>query len=195
MLAHAARSAAAKAENNRRIVTPSFLLASAARRSQASAGDDSMPNHDEPPRGPLSGVRVLDLTRVLAGPFCTTLLWELGAEVLKIERPGHGDDTRAFPPFQNGESVYFASINRGKRSIALDLRAPEDRETFERLLAKADVLIENFRPGTMERLGYDWDKLKTFAPQLIYARVSGFGQTGPYRDRRPTISSCRRWAA
>ena len=137
----------------------------------------------ETPRGPLHGVRVLDLTRVLAGPFCTTMLWELGAEVLKIERPGHGDDTRAFPPFLNGESVYFASVNRGKRSIALDLNAAPDRETFEQLLRKADVLVENFRPGTMERLGYDWETLKSFAPSLIYARISGFGQTGPYRDR------------
>ena len=99
------------------------------------------------PRGPLAGVRILDLTRVLAGPFCTTLLWELGAEVLKIEMPGHGDDTRAFPPFLNGESVYFASINRGKRSLALDLKAPEDCAVFEKLLERADVLIENLRPG------------------------------------------------
>ena len=134
------------------------------------------------PRGPLSGVRVLDLSRVLAGPYCTTLLWELGAEVLKIERPGHGDDTRAFPPFQNGESVYFASINRGKRSLALDLRTPKDREVFEALLARADVLVENFRPGTMERLGYDYPTLNNRFPSIIYAAISGFGDTGPYRD-------------
>ncbi len=133
-------------------------------------------------RGPLAGVRILDLSRVLAGPYCTTLLWELGAEVLKIEQPGHGDDTRAFPPFQNGESVYFASINRGKRSLALDLKAPADRETFEALLERADVLVENFRPGTMARLGYDFDALKDRYPRLIYAAVSGFGATGPYRD-------------
>ncbi len=136
-----------------------------------------------PPRGPLAGVRVLDLTRVLAGPFCTMLLWELGAEVLKIEQPGHGDDTRAFPPFQNGESVYFASVNRGKRSIALDLNKAEDRATFEALLAKADVLVENFRPDSMEKMGYGAEVIQTHAPHIIFARISGFGQTGPYRDR------------
>lgn len=134
------------------------------------------------PRGPLAGVRVLDLSRVLAGPYCTTLLWELGAEVLKVEQPGHGDDTRAFPPFVNGESVYFASINRGKRSIALDLKDQDDRATFDALLAKADVLVENFRPGAMERLGYGWDAVHAKHPSLIYAAISGFGQTGPYRD-------------
>ncbi len=136
----------------------------------------------EQPRGPLSGVRILDLTRVLAGPYCTTLLWELGADVLKIEMPGHGDDTRAFPPFQNGESVYFASINRGKRSLALDLKNEEDRKTFEALLERSDVLVENFRPGTMERLGYGYDKVKEKFPDVIYAAISGFGDTGPYRD-------------
>ena len=134
------------------------------------------------PRGPLHGVRILDLTRVLAGPYCTTLLWELGAEVIKIERPGTGDDTRAFPPFLNGESVYFASINRGKRSIALDLTVPGDRAVFEQLLQRADVLVENFRPGTMERLGYGADTVAALAPGVIFASISGFGQTGPYRD-------------
>lgn len=136
----------------------------------------------EEPRGPLSGVRILDLTRVLAGPYCTTLLWELGADVLKIEQPGHGDDTRAFPPFQNGESVYFASINRGKRSLALNLRDDADRQVFEELLGSADVLIENFRPGTMEKLGYAYERLSGKYPSLIYASISGFGHTGPYKD-------------
>ncbi len=136
----------------------------------------------EAPRGPLAGIRVLDLSRVLAGPYCTTMLYELGAEVLKVEQPGHGDDTRAFPPFLNGESVYFASINRGKRSIALDLRAENDRKVFDALLAKADVLVENFRPGTMEKLGYGWEEVHARHPALIYAAISGFGQTGPYRD-------------
>lgn len=136
----------------------------------------------EAPRGPLAGVRILDLTRVLAGPYCTTLLWELGAEVLKIEQPGHGDDTRAFPPFVNGESVYFASINRGKRSLALDLKNADDRVVFERLLERADVLVENFRPGTMERMGYGYEAIKARHPGLIYAAISGFGHTGPYRD-------------
>lgn len=138
--------------------------------------------NQDAPRGPLHGVRVLDLTRVLAGPFCTMLLWELGAQVLKIERPGHGDDTRAFPPFQNGESVYFASVNRGKRSLALDLKDAEDRDTFEQLLETADVLVENFRPGTMEKLGYGADDIAARYPGLIFARISGFGQTGPNRD-------------
>jgi len=136
----------------------------------------------EAPRGPLAGVRVLDLSRVLAGPYCTTLLWELGADVLKIEQPGHGDDTRAFPPFQNGESVYFASINRGKRSLALNLKVDADRAVFEKLLARADVLIENFRPGAMAALGFDYDAVKDRHPGLIYASVSGFGHTGPYRS-------------
>lgn len=136
----------------------------------------------EEPRGPLAGVRVLDLSRVLAGPYCTTLLWELGADVLKIEQPGHGDDTRAFPPFQNGESVYFASINRGKRSLALNLKDDADRAVFEKLLARADVLIENFRPGAMAALGFDYDTVKDRHPGLIYASVSGFGHTGPYRS-------------
>ena len=141
------------------------------------------PTDTPPPRGPLHGIRVLDLSRVLAGPYCTTLLWELGAEVLKVEQPGHGDDTRAFPPFVGGESVYFASINRGKRSIALDLADANDKAVFDALLAKADVLVENFRPGAMERLGYGWEAVHAKYPSLIYAAISGFGQTGPYRDR------------
>ncbi len=136
----------------------------------------------ETPRGPLAGVRVLDLSRVLAGPYCTTLLYELGADILKIEMPGHGDDTRAFPPFKNGESVYFASINRGKRSLALNLKDDGDRAVFEKLLARADVLVENFQPGAMTRLGLDYDSVKARHPQLLYASISGFGHTGPYRD-------------
>lgn len=133
-------------------------------------------------RGPLAGIRILDLSRVLAGPYCTTLLWELGAEVLKIEQPGHGDDTRAFPPFQNGESVYFASINRGKRSLALDLKNAGDREIFEELMERSDVLVENFRPGAMKKLGYDYQSIKDRYPGLIYASISGFGHTGPYSE-------------
>ena len=134
------------------------------------------------PRGPLAGVRILDLSRVLAGPYCTTLLWELGADVLKIEQPGQGDDTRAFPPFQNGESVYFASINRGKRSLALDLKDEGDKQVFEELLGRSDVLVENFRPGAMKKLGLDYAAIKDRYPSLIYASISGFGHTGPYRD-------------
>jgi CoA:oxalate CoA-transferase len=123
---------------------------------------------------------VVDLSRVLAGPYCTMVLADLGARVVKVEHPDHGDDSRAIGPFVDGRSAYFASINRGKESIALDLRADADRAVFERLLARADVLVENFRPGVMARLGYGWDALHARWPSLVYAAVSGFGQTGPY---------------
>lgn len=136
-----------------------------------------------PPLGPLSGVTVIDLTRVLAGPFCTMLLADLGARVIKVEQTGKGDDSRAYGPFINGKSGYFVAQNRGKESIALDLKQDADIALLHRLLAKADVLIENFRPGTMERLGLGWDSLKERYPRLIYAATSGFGQTGPYSDR------------
>jgi CoA:oxalate CoA-transferase len=125
----------------------------------------------------------VDLTRVLAGPFCTLLLADLGARVVKVERPGRGDDARGIGPFVAGRSAYFGSLNRGKESIALDLRAPEDRAVFERLLARADVLVENFRPGVMARLGYGWDALHARHPRLVVAATSGFGQTGPYAQR------------
>lgn len=128
---------------------------------------------------PLSGVTVLDLTHVLAGPFCSHTLQDLGAHVIKVERPGLGDDTRAFPPFLGGESAYFATLNAGKQSIALDLKAPTDRGIFDRLLARADVILENYRPGVMERLGYGWEKLHAKHRRLIYGAVSGFGHTGP----------------
>ena len=133
-------------------------------------------------RGPLNDIVVLDLTRVLAGPFCAMVLADLGARVIKIESP-RGDDSRGFGPFVDGESAYFASLNRGKQSIVLDLKADGDRVIFERLLARADVLLENFRPGTMARLGYGWDVLHARHPRLIYAAVSGFGHTGPHRGR------------
>ena len=129
--------------------------------------------------GPLENVTILDLTHVLAGPYCSMILSDLGARVIKVERPGTGDDTRAFPPFKDGESAYFATINHGKQSIALDLKAPEDRAVFDRLLAQADVLLENYRPGVMQRLGYGWDDLHTRHPRLIYGAVSGFGHSGP----------------
>ncbi len=132
--------------------------------------------------GPLSGVIVVDLTRVLAGPYCTMLLSDLGARVIKVEAP-NGDDSRRFGPFVNGKSGYFASLNRGKESIALDLKSEGDRLLFERLLERADVLVENFRPGTMERLGYGWDELHPRHPRLIYAACSGFGHTGPESHR------------
>lgn len=134
--------------------------------------------------GPLSGLVVLDLTRVLAGPFCTLLLAEQGARVIKIEQPQTGDDARQFGPFVNGQSAYFMSLNRGKESIALNLKDNEDdRKIFDSLLAKADILVENYRPGTMKRWGYDWESLKTRYPRLIMASISGFGQTGPYASR------------
>jgi CoA:oxalate CoA-transferase len=133
---------------------------------------------------PLAGVRVLDLTRVLAGPFCTMLLTDLGAEVVKVERPG-GDDARQYGPFlASGESAYFAGINRGKKSIVLDLKRETNRATFLRLVEKADVVVENYRPGTMEAFGLGGERLRALNPRLVYASVSGFGRTGPYR-RRP----------
>ncbi len=141
-----------------------------------------------PNRGPLAAITVLDLTRVLAGPYCTMVLYDLGARVIKVERPGTGDDARAIGPFvESGgerESVYFLSLNRGKESIALDLKVDADRAVFEQLVARADVLVENYRPGTMEKLGYGWDVLHTRHPRLVYAATSGFGHSGPY-SRRP----------
>ena len=134
--------------------------------------------------GPLSGVTVIDMTRILAGPYCTLLMAELGARVIKVEPPQGGDDARHYGPFTNGKSTYFVSVNRGKESIALDLKAPADKKIFEALLARADVIAENFRPGTMEKLGYGWEQLHPRYPKLIYAAASGFGHTGPY-SRHP----------
>lgn len=136
-----------------------------------------------PHLGPLSGIRVIDLTRVLAGPYCTMNLLDLGAAVTKVETPLGGDDARAFGPFIGDRSAYFMALNRGKRSIALDLKAAADREIFERILGQSDILVENYRAGTMEKLGYGWDSLHARFPKLIYAATSGFGHTGPYSDR------------
>lgn len=133
--------------------------------------------------GPLAGITVIDLTRVLAGPYCTMVLADLGARVIKVESPGAGDDSRGFGPFIEGQSAYFISINRGKESIVLDLKREGDRAIFEDLLAGGDVVIENYRGGTMERLGYGWENLHTRYPRLIYAAASGFGHTGPYAER------------
>ena len=130
-------------------------------------------------KGPLSGILVVDLSRILAGPYCTLLMAEMGARVIKVEPPKGGDDARAYGPFVNGKSTYFASVNRGKESIALDLKSDADRKLFEQLLEKADVVVENFRPGTMEKLGYGWETLHQKYPKLIYASASGFGHTGP----------------
>lgn len=133
--------------------------------------------------GPLDGIKVLDLTRVLAGPYATMLLGDLGADVIKIEQPGTGDESRNFGPFKNGFSLYFMSVNRGKRSLTLNLKSERGQDIFNQLLTHTDVLVENFRPGTMEKLGLDYDTLKASHPSLIYAACSGFGQTGPYAEQ------------
>ncbi|MDP9074649.1 MAG: CoA transferase, partial [Actinomycetota bacterium] len=135
------------------------------------------------PDGPLAGVTVVDLSRVLAGPYCTMILADLGARVIKVEQPEVGDHARHLGPFVNGRSAYFASINRGKESIALDLAGAADRSLFERLLGHADVLVENFKPGTLDRLGYGWETLHRTWPRVVVASLSGFGQTGPYSAR------------
>ncbi|MHA6267690.1 CoA transferase [uncultured Aliiroseovarius sp.] len=132
---------------------------------------------------PLEDITILDLTHVLAGPYCSMVLSDLGAKVIKVEQPGSGDDTRHFPPFRGTESAYFATINRNKQSIALNLKDPADRAILERLLAQVDVVMENFRPGVMDRLGYGWDSLHERFPHLIYGAVSGFGHTGPDAQR------------
>jgi len=123
------------------------------------------------------------LSRVLAGPFCSMLLADMGAEVIKLEVPGRGDDSREFPPFMEGESLYYINLNRGKRSITVNLKSPEGVRLFKELVKRCDVLIENFSPGTMDRLGLGYEVLKKENPRLIYAAISGFGQTGPYRSR------------
>ncbi len=147
---------------------------------------------------PLEGITVLDLTRVLSGPYCTMLLGDMGARVIKIEQPGKGDDTRAWgPPFHPpvharaegasaspGESAYFMSVNRNKESVTLDFKRPDGRALLERLIARADVLVENFRPGTLTKLGFDYETLGARHPALVYCSVSGFGQTGP-RSKEP----------
>ena len=139
--------------------------------------------HFSPARGPLDGITVIDLTRILSGPYCTMMLCDLGARVIKVERPGSGDDARAIGPFTAAGSAYFASVNRGKESVALDLKQPGDRRAFEQLVGSADVLVENFRPGTMEKLGYGWKKARRRWPRLVYVSVSGFGDSGPLRTR------------
>lgn len=132
---------------------------------------------------PLDGLRVLDLSRFIAGPFCAMQLGDMGADVVKVEKRGTGDDTRLNQPRIEGESTYFLSFNRNKRSIELDFRDPSDQETLRRLAAEADVLIENFRPGTLEKMGCGWDVLSAINPRLILVRISGFGQDGPFANR------------
>jgi len=132
---------------------------------------------------PLEGLTVLDLSTQLSGPYCSMLLGDLGADVIKVERPGQGDDARAFPPFVNGESAPFMTFNRNKRSLTLDLKQPAGREICLRLAARADVFLENFRAGAAERLGLGYAHISAVNPRLIYCSISGFGQTGPYRER------------
>ena len=133
-------------------------------------------------KGPLSGLLVLDLTRVLVGPYCTMILSDLGARVIKVEAPGVGDDSRGFGPFIEDQSAYFMSLNRNKESIALNLKVEEDKKIFEKILDKTDILVENFKPGTLTKWGYGWENLKDKYPKLIYASASGFGQTGPLKE-------------
>jgi crotonobetainyl-CoA:carnitine CoA-transferase CaiB-like acyl-CoA transferase len=132
---------------------------------------------------PLAGVRVLDLTRVLAGPFASMMLGDMGADVIKVEETGKGDDTRKWPPFVGGEASYFMSVNRCKRSLTLNLKAPEGVDILKRLAARSDVLLENFRTGTMEKLGVGYETLSQANPKLIYCAISGFGEAGPQAGR------------
>lgn len=130
---------------------------------------------------PLEGVVVLDLSRVLAAPYTGMILADMGADVIKIERPGKGDDSRAYGPFKNGESVYYMSLNRGKRSMTLNMKSEEGKQILKDLVKEADVLVENFRGGTMDKLGLGYDVLKEINPRLIYSACTGFGMTGPYK--------------
>ena len=143
----------------------------------------SEPRNTAGRRGPLSGIRVLDLSRVLAGPFCSLILADLGAEVIKVEEIGGGDQTRTIPPFVNGQSHYFLAINRNKRSVALDARTPQGRDVLLKLVKRCDVVLENFRPGVMDRLGLGYDKLKEINPAIVVCSISGFGASSPMRDK------------
>ncbi len=135
-------------------------------------------------QGALTGVRVVDLTRVMSGPYCTMMLADMGADVIKIEQPGKGDDTRGWgPPFIDGESAYYLAVNRNKRSMTIDLKSEAGRDIVERLISGADVVVENFSPGTAQRLGLGYEQMKEFRPDIVYCSISGFGQTGPACDR------------
>ncbi|MDP8249082.1 MAG: CoA transferase [Candidatus Tritonobacter lacicola] len=133
---------------------------------------------------PLEGIKVLDLSRILAGPYCSMLLGDMGADIVKIERPGKGDDTRAFgPPFKEGESAYFLSINRNKRSITLDIKSEGGRGILERLVKRSDILLENFRPGALSKLGLDYENILKKNPRIIYVSISGYGHSGPLEKK------------
>jgi crotonobetainyl-CoA:carnitine CoA-transferase CaiB-like acyl-CoA transferase len=133
-------------------------------------------------RLPLEGIRVVDLTRVLAGPFCTMLLGDMGADVIKVEDPEHGDDTRAWAPFVGGQSTYYLGVNRNKKSVAIDLKSADGGAFLEALIQSADVLVENFRPGTLDRLGFGPARARALNRRLIYCSISGYGASGPRRD-------------
>ncbi len=138
----------------------------------------------DPRRRLLEGIRVLDLSRIIAGPFCSQILGDMGAEVIKVEAPRTGDDTRTWgPPFQNGEAVYFFCVNRNKKSLTLNLKDPRGRAILRELAKRADVLLENFKPGTLAKLGLDWDDLRQENPRLVFCAISGFGRHGPYAER------------
>jgi formyl-CoA transferase/CoA:oxalate CoA-transferase len=135
-------------------------------------------------RGPLSQVRVLDLTRILAGPYATMKLGDMGADIIKVERPGEGDDTRAWgPPFYKGLSTYHVSVNRSKRSLTLDMKHPRGDEILRRLILQTDIIIENFRPGTLDKLGYSWDRIRDLNQRTIYCSISGYGHEGTRKER------------
>ena len=133
--------------------------------------------------GPLEGIRIVDLTRILAGPYCTMMLGDMGAEIIKVENPDGGDDTRSWgPPFLNGVSTYFISINRNKKSLTLNLKDERGKELLRDLIRKSDIMVENFRPGTLDKLGFSWEEIHRINPAMIFASLSGFGQTGPRKS-------------
>ncbi len=142
-----------------------------------------MDNHESVGLNALEGIKIIDLSRVLAGPFCTMLLADMGAEVIKVEIPGKGDDSRTFPPFKKGQGTYFINFNRNKKSIVLDLKNSSDVDKLLEIIKSMDVLVENFRPGTMEKMGLGYERIKEVNNQIIYASISGFGHYGPYKDK------------
>lgn len=145
--------------------------------------------------GPLKGLKILDLTRVLAGPYCTMILGDLGADIIKVEIPGKGDDSRHFGPYIKDESAYFMSLNRNKRSITMNLKHEDGKTLLKELVQEVDVIVENYRPGTMEKLGLGYDVLKELNPKLIYAAASGFGHSGPYSKRPAYDGVVQAWVA
>ena len=158
-------------------------VSSAESPSDTARSPANTPPAGQKSEGPLTGLIVADFSRVLAGPFATMMLADLGARVIKVERPGSGDDSRSYGPFLDDRSLYFARVNRGKESVALDLKDPADLEVARRLAATADVVVENYRPGVMERLGLGYDAVVALNPRVVYCSISGFGHTGPWSQR------------